>query len=64
MLQYKNNTKKLWQVINHVINKSQDKTRCIDNITVNNIEHYMPKKLAIYLDDYFSQCGQKSSFNH
>ena len=57
VLQYKNNIKKLWQVINQVINKLQDKTSCINYIMVNNIEYYMTK-ISNLFGDYFSSVGK------
>ena len=40
---FKHNTRKLWEVINKISGKVNDKTRIIDCICVDDIAHYKPK---------------------
>ena len=42
-IQYENNIKQLWKVINQVMYKINNKTNCIDCINVDNIEYYQPE---------------------
>ena len=58
-IQYKNNIKQLWKVINQVIGKINDKTSCIDCIKVDNIEYYQPKDISNHLGKYFANIGTK-----
>ena len=44
--QYKNNTKKLWELINKSIGKTSNKNYIIDRIKVGNIEYAEPKDIA------------------
>ena len=48
----KTNVKKLWQLINSIIKRTNDKTNLIDHITVNNIEYYDPKKYLTTLVNF------------
>ena len=53
----KSNTKKLWQLINHIINKTNDKSGIIDYITVNNIEYHDTRDIANCFGKYYSSMG-------
>ena len=44
--QYKNNTKKLWELINKSIGKTSNKNCIIDKIRVGNVEHVEPKEIT------------------
>ena len=54
--QYKNNTKKLWELINKNIGKTSNKNCIIDKIRVDNVE---PKEIANELCNYYSNIGAK-----
>ena len=54
----KSNMKKLWQLINNIINKSNDKTSVIEYITVNNIQYYGAKEVANQFGKYYLEIGQ------
>ena len=53
----KSNTKKLWQLINHIINKTNDKNCIIDYIKVNNIEYHDTRDIANCFGKYYSSMG-------
>ena len=57
----KSNMKKLWQLINNVINKSNDKTSIIEYITVNNVQYYDAKEVSNQFGIYYSELGKKLS---
>ena len=57
--EFKKNTKKLWQLINDVIHKSNDKSSIIDCIKVDNIEIYDKREISNKFGEYFSQLGGK-----
>ena len=56
--EYKRNTTKLWQLINDIIHKTNDKSCIIDCIKVNNIELYDKKKISNAFGEYFSKLGE------
>ena len=53
----KSNTKKLWQLINHIISKTHDKTNIISSIKVDNIEYHDSKNIANCFGKYYSSIG-------
>ena len=55
--EFKKNTRKLWQLINDVIHRSNDKSSIIDCIKVDNIEIYDNKMISNKFGKYFSQLG-------
>ena len=57
----KSNMKKLWQLINNVINKNNNKTSIIEYITVNNIQYYGAKEVSNQFGIYYSKLGEKLS---
>ena len=61
--EYRNNSKKLWQVINEVIGKTRDKSTTIDYLTIAGIKEYGAKKISNSLAKYFSRVGQQYASN-
>ena len=57
-VEYKHNTKKLWNVINEVCSKSNDKTSAIEYLKIDNIHEYKANKISNHLGKYFSSVGQ------
>ena len=57
-IEYKNNTKKLWQIINEVSGRINDKTSLIDYITVDEVRVYQGPKIANHFAQYFSTVGK------
>ena len=53
----KTNTKRLWQVINTVINKRKNKGSTIPYITVEGIRIYDPNKIADEFGKFYSTLG-------
>ena len=54
-IQYKNNSKKLWELINKVIGKTTDKSSIISYIRVNDIDIINEKEIAMNLGSIFPQ---------
>ena len=61
--EYRNNSRKLWQVINEVIGKTRDKSNAIDYLTISGIKEYGAKKITNSLAKYFSKVGQQYANN-
>ena len=57
--QYKNNTKKLWELINKSIGKTSNKNCIIDKIKIGNVEHVEPVEIANDLCNYYSTIGAR-----
>ena len=57
--QYKNNTKKLWELINRSIGKTSNKNCVIDKIKIGNVEHVEPVEIANDLCNYYSNIGAR-----
>ena len=57
-VEYKQNTTKLWQLINDIIHKTHDKSCIIDCIKVNNIEIYDKQRISNAFGEYFSSLGE------
>ena len=57
----KSNVKKLWQLINNIIRKSNDKTSIIEYITVKNIKYHDAKEVSNQFGTYYSELGEKLS---
>ena len=55
---YKNNVKKLWQLINKVCGKTSNKTNIITNIKVNNIGYNSSSTICNLFGDYFANVGK------
>ena len=58
-LEYRNNSKKLWQMINTCIGKTNDKTTIIDYIRIDNVEYYDNKTIADQFGSYFLKIGKQ-----
>ena len=58
-VEFKDNTKKLWQIINQMSGKLNDKSSIIDCIKINDIPQYSPNKITNAFGDYFSSVGEK-----
>ena len=59
----KNNTKKMWQLVNSVIHKTQDK-RCIVNcLSINNLKSVCSKDIVNEFAKYFSNIGRQYANN-
>ena len=56
--QHSSNSKKLWQTINHVIRKTNNKTEVIEKIKINNIAEHRGDVIAEELAKYFSTVGK------
>ena len=54
---FKNNTKKLWSLINNTITKVKHKGSIIPFIMVNGIKHTKPKTIANKFGEFYSQLG-------
>ena len=60
--EFKNNTKKLWQLMNRVIGKENDKSNVIECIKIDNIDNirnYIPKQIANQFGKHYSTLGDK-----
>ena len=57
-LEYKQNSKKLWQLVNQVINKIQKKSQVIDSLKVDNLLRYSPKEITTGFCDHFANVGK------
>ena len=53
----KSDTKKLWQLINRIINQSNDKSSVINYITVDKIRYYDAKSIANNFREFYSNIG-------
>ena len=56
--EYRSNTKKLWQIINEVSGRTNDKTSLIDYITVDQVRMYQGPKISNHFAKYFSTVGK------
>ena len=56
--EYKNNTKKLWKVVNEIVGKSNDKSGAIDYLCIDGIREYNANKIANQFVRYFSNVGK------
>ena len=54
----KSNVKKLWQLVNSIIKRTNDKTTLIDHITVNGIEYYESKEISNHFGKFYSKLGE------
>ena len=58
---FKSDSKKLWQTINNIIRKSNNKTSIIDHLKVENIDITEPGKITNEFGKYFSTIGKKTA---
>ena len=56
--EYKNNTSKLWQTINEIVGKVNDKSCVIDHITVNGVMDSTAKGIGKAFGKFFSSIGK------
>ena len=56
---FRNNTSKLWKVINEISGILNDKTGIIDHITIDNTDYFQPKQIANEFGKYFGNIGKK-----
>ena len=61
MLKVKNNSKKVWNMINNISGKSNDKTSIIEYIKVDNIEYYDSLGITNNFCKYFTSIGENVS---
>ena len=54
----KSNMSKLWQLINNVIKKNNDKTGIIDYITIDNIKYYEASKISNHFGKFYAKLGE------
>ena len=57
-VEFRNNSKKLWNMINKISGKNNDKTSIIDYIKVDNIEYYDSSGITNNLCKYFANIGE------
>ena len=62
-LEYKQNSRKLWQLINQVINKRQKKTQVIENLKIDNLLKYSPSDITNGFCDHFASVGKHYAEN-
>ena len=62
-VEFKSNTKRLWQMINTVTGKALNKKSVIDSIRVGNIEHTDRKIVSNTICKYFANIGKEFSNN-
>ena len=55
--EFKNNAKKLWELINKIIGKTSDKSSIINYIKVNEVDILNEKEIANEFGKYFSTVG-------
>ena len=55
--QYKNNTRKLWQVINQTIGKQHQHGSIIPHISINGIKTYDPKRIPKEFGSFYANLG-------
>ena len=57
--EFKQDSRKLWQLVNKLIGKSNNKSDSIDSLRIENILKYDPSSITNGLCDFFSQIGEK-----
>ena len=57
--EYKQNTSKLWKMINRITQKEVDKTNTIEYIKVDNLDYYDSKAVSEEFAKHFSQVGKE-----
>ena len=56
--EYKNNTKKLWELLNDMVNKTKNRGSIIPNITVDGLKTYNLTKIANSFGKFYSELGK------
>ena len=54
----KSNMSKLWQLINNIIKKTNDKTAIIDHITIDNIKYYEANEISNHFGLFYAKLGE------
>ena len=57
-IEFKNNGKKMWKMINKINGKINDKTCVIDHLKINNIKYHTGKDISNQFAKYFSNVGK------
>ena len=57
-IEYKQNSRKLWQLINQVINKIPKKSQVIESLRIGNLVKYSPQEITKGFCDHFAQIGR------
>ena len=60
-LEYKQNSRKLWQLINQDINKTNRKSQVIESLRVDNLLRYSPMEITKGFCDHFANVGKRYS---
>ena len=60
-LEYKQNSRKLWQLINQVINKISRKSQVIESLRVDNLVRYSPMEITKGFCDHFANVSKTYS---
>ena len=55
---HKSNTKQLWEIMNKILNRVNNKTNIIDCLEINNIKCYDAREIANELGKHFSNIGK------
>ena len=58
-VEFKNDTKKLWSIINNVVKTKHDKSNVIDYLKNNSVIERNPDKIAEQFGKYFSNVGEQ-----
>ena len=61
--EFKSNVRKMWELINHVLGETSDKTSVISYIKVDNMEILNEKAIANEFGRYFSNVGKEYANN-
>ena len=56
-VEYKHNTKKLWQLLNQTVNKCKSRGSIIPYVTINGLHTYYLKKIANSFGKFYSELG-------
>ena len=57
-IEFQQNTKKLWQIINKISGKSNDKTTSIDCLSIEGVRHYSGETIVNTMAKYFANVGK------
>ena len=60
---YKNNSKKLWQLINQIISKTKPKNHTIECLKIDNLKRYSPDEITKGFCDHFANVGKNYAEN-
>ena len=62
-IEYKRNSKLLWQLINQVINKVHKKSQIIESLKIGKLLRYSPKEITNGFCDHFANIGKSYASN-